>query len=82
MSVEQVELERNNKHACTGVVMACEETGRTIASFWHEEDAEEKADGQPAGVEIVQVGTIRPGQVFRYGVGKPLKKPGGGSHVR
>ncbi len=41
MSIEKVELERNNKHACTGLVMSCEETGRTIASFWHDYDAED-----------------------------------------
>ena len=39
--MENVEVEYDNNHACTGVVLACEETGRTIATFWHYEDAEE-----------------------------------------
>ena len=43
MSIDNVELETGNDHACTGVVMSCSETGRTIASFWHVEDADDAA---------------------------------------
>ena len=42
MTIEKVELELNNSnHACTGHVMTCDDTGRTIASFWHEDDAQD-----------------------------------------
>ena len=41
MSIEKVEVEAGKSHACTGYVMCCEETGRTIASFWHEDDAQD-----------------------------------------
>ena len=43
MSIEKVELELNSGHACTGHVLACNETGRTIGSFWHEDDAGDAA---------------------------------------
>lgn len=35
-----VGVESNHEHSCKGYVLYCEETERSIASFWHEHDAE------------------------------------------
>ena len=36
----EVSIERSKDHACTGFVLYCKDTERSIASFWSESDAE------------------------------------------
>lgn len=38
-----VGIECNKEHACTGVVLYCKDTERSIASFWSESDADKTA---------------------------------------
>lgn len=40
----EVSIERSKDHACTGFVLYCKDTERSIASFWSESDAEKAED--------------------------------------
>ena len=43
--MSKVDIDYNVKdHACTGYVMSCSDTGRTIASFWSESDINGASD--------------------------------------
>lgn len=36
----EVSIERSKDHSCTGFILYCKDTERSIASFWNESDAE------------------------------------------
>jgi len=52
--MEKVEFETDGVHVCSGQVLSCEDTGRTIASFWSYEDAEDAVSKINAHDELIE----------------------------